>query len=199
MSACSQESTGLNPGFSTGCSNQGPLSNATWTTGISLATSFVGKVYSDLTAGTTTGLLPYGSITDWSRFDNLFRGWGLEGSAFPSADNAGRCTSGSCRLWDWRRAPADTVLRLGSAFHAPINGVPQPCPPEAAGSESLTNVAGTRYLRSAIELIGTGGNDNGLCEAGETCLYAPNIGACTYDANGGLAGVTLYGYETNGQ
>jgi hypothetical protein len=51
------------------------------------------------------------------------------------------------------------------------------------------------------------GDDDGLCEAGETCLYTPNFGAyqghgtltsCTYNVDGGLSGISMYYYPTNG-
>jgi len=52
------------------------------------------------------------------------------------------------------------------------------------------------------------GNDNGVCESNEACLYAPNFGVyqgegalaeCVYqDAAGPVVGVTMYGYLTNG-
>jgi hypothetical protein len=52
------------------------------------------------------------------------------------------------------------------------------------------------------------GNDNGLCESGETCLFLPNIG--TYQGHGdlesvgnlvggALTGITLLRYSTNGR
>ena len=53
------------------------------------------------------------------------------------------------------------------------------------------------------------GNDNGLCESGEACVYAPNIGAyqgegaldfsrrCEF-RNGLVSDVTLYSYPANG-
>ena len=63
-------------------------------------------------------------------------------------------------------------------------------------------------LRDSIEFRGDGiGNDNLLCESGETCLYTPNIAA--YQGHGDLVsagnftdgtitGVSLIRYETNG-
>ena len=95
-----------------------------------------------------------------------------------------------------------------------------------------------RYLKNAIELIGAidrdpssptfgqwDGDGDGLCEAGESCLYAPNFGAyqghsdgasayslvgtregagngslasCTFEADGGIPNVTMYFYPNNG-
>ena len=95
-----------------------------------------------------------------------------------------------------------------------------------------------RYLKNAIELIGAIDKDpssstfgqflgdmDGLCEAGEACLYTPNFGyyqghsssnspynddgtlagntngnleSCTYSANGGIPNVKMYFYKNNG-
>jgi hypothetical protein len=112
------------------------------------------------------------------------------------------------------------------------------CPAEAAGSAYLTSApyaydplyfggldgisTGTaaacasgntdcvqRYLANAVEMMGDDvGDDDGLCESGEACLYTPNFGAyqghgtlqqCAFDASGGpITGVTMYYYPSNG-
>jgi len=67
------------------------------------------------------------------------------------------------------------------------------------------------FLIDAIEIANDAiGNDNGLCESGETCLYTPNIGAYQGHGNlisagaftdstiGGITGVTLLKYSNNG-
>lgn len=65
------------------------------------------------------------------------------------------------------------------------------------------------FLRNAVEIHGDGsGNDNTLCESGETCLYTPNIGAyqghgtlvpaATIGAGGAVENVELLEYEFNG-
>ena len=87
---------------------------------------------------------------------------------------------------------SDTVLR--NALSLPT------------GNDTITN---TTFLRHAVEISGDGiGNDNGLCETGETCVYTPNIGS--YQGHGGLVsagtftdgtltGITLMQYATNGR
>jgi hypothetical protein len=60
-----------------------------------------------------------------------------------------------------------------------------------------------------MEIMSDGiGNDNTLCESGETCLYMPNIGSYQghgnlVDAgafvNGALTGITLLRFENNGR
>jgi hypothetical protein len=81
-----------------------------------------------------------------------------------------------------------------------------------AASNTITLNSKT-YLKNAIELLGyAGGNENGLCETGEICLYSPNYGAyqgegdfATVSCNfvngagaGTVSGVTIYAYPTNG-
>jgi hypothetical protein len=67
----------------------------------------------------------------------------------------------------------------------------------------------TTYLRNAVEIFDDGiGNDNGLCESGETCLFLRNNGsyqghgnlvsAGTF-TNGTLTGITLLKYSSNGR
>lgn len=66
----------------------------------------------------------------------------------------------------------------------------------------------TSYLHPAIEIIDDDiGNDNGLCEAGETCLINTNIGAdpgygslvsAGCDVSGIISNVTLMKYQNNG-
>ncbi len=69
-------------------------------------------------------------------------------------------------------------------------------------------------MRRASEVIGDGiGNDNGLCESNETCIYHPNYGhyagdgtlvstsgACANIGTGGLVeNVRLLAYSSNGR
>lgn len=80
----------------------------------------------------------------------------------------------------------------------------------AAKSASLSGSGtSTRLVSLGYCTPGSGGNENGLCESGETCVYQPNFGAyagegaligpCHYDDRGGpVTAVTLYAHETNG-
>lgn len=75
----------------------------------------------------------------------------------------------------------------------------------------------TTFLRNAYEIIGDGiGNENGLCESNEACIYTPNIasyqghgnltcirGPAEYGcpsafSDGTISGVVLYQYANNG-
>jgi hypothetical protein len=66
----------------------------------------------------------------------------------------------------------------------------------------------TTFLRHAVEVQNDGlGNNNILCESGETCTYMPNIGSYQGHGNlesagafinGTLSGITLMQFDTNG-
>jgi hypothetical protein len=62
---------------------------------------------------------------------------------------------------------------------------------------------------SAFEILDDGvGDDDGLCESGEACVYAPNFGAyqgegalqpCTFPSGGTIKNVSMVGYPVNGR
>ena len=146
-------------------------------------------------------------ITDWIEFDNIFRNWGLDGASdFPNSNNANRCTGGdNCVIWDWRIESADTNIynRSGDGENsnpAFTNG--DTCPSPVDGSQIFT---GNTYLMNALEIIGDSiGDEDGLCETEESCIYAPHFGAylgegdytaktCSF-TNGTVEDVTIYAY-----
>jgi hypothetical protein len=131
------------------CIEAQPSDFGTATTGITLASSFTGKVTSDgsnIDGGATgTATLTDSFIFDWKNFDNFFRGWGLDGSAFPNTDNRNHlgcstnfirnqtdCTgasgtwSGDGRIWDWTLQNSDTAVR-------DVNSIP-------TGNDIITNL-----------------------------------------------------------
>lgn len=69
------------------------------------------------------------------------------------------------------------------------------------------NTCYQRYMKSAVEVMGDDiGDEDGLCESGDACLYTPNFGAyqghgtpttCTF-TDGTITGVTMYYHPTNG-
>jgi hypothetical protein len=91
-----------------------------------------------------------------------------------------------------------------SAYFSGLNGVRQSngavC---ASGDADCVQ----RYLKSAVEILGDDvGDEDGLCEDSEACLYTPNFGAyqghgtlteCTF-TGGTITGVTMFYYPTNG-
>ena len=206
---------GTDPGLDdTTCANNG-ASDAALTQNVSLASSFAGKVGSDDTrnvsdtAGTAAFAAGLDPAFDWIRFDNDQRAWGLDGSAFPNADQRGEwpeiAVPGPGRIWDWSLSAADA----GNAGNPALLGV-LPLPD---GDDTVTadwiNTAGSRtFLRHAIELTDGIGNDDGFCESGETCLYTPNIGSYQGHGelvsagpfvDGALTGITLLRHAQNGR
>ena len=196
------------------CANNGS-SDAASSIGatITLATSFVGKVSSDDVANISDDILG-GAVAsfpaspesfDWSQFDNPYRAWGKDSSSdFPNADHRGRWTNGAGRIWDWSLRATDSVNR------AVVVTLP-------TGEDTITHTWSdatvTTFLKNAVEIPADGiGNDNSLCESGETCLFTPNIGS--YQGSGalvsagaftdgtlagGLTGITLMKFTQNGE
>ncbi len=73
----------------------------------------------------------------------------------------------------------------------------------------VSPIDGRPFLTNATEIFFDGqGNDDGLCQSGEACVYSPNVGAyqgegalssgtCTF-SDGAVSGVELHGYAVNG-
>lgn len=163
----------------------------------------------------SNGTQAFAGLTDLLNFESFFRAWGIYlASPFPvQATMAGPCEAGiTCQIWDWRLRTTDTVLRnISGAFSTGA------CPASVDAS-NIGNVmvdsrtAPQSYLISAMEIWGDDiGDDDGLCESSEACIYNPNIGyylgegsyinptaTCTYTGGNGVTGVTMYGLTTNG-
>ena len=207
----SLSATVFGPGGSCAVLTAQPLSvNAVVTafpsTFVSEPTSESSANYTGLTAAYSTGI-------DFYHFDNMYQGWGYAG-VFPNSP-ASECQSGSgetaCQIWDWSLSKNDTNWLNTSGTGISSNSAFVPggtCPAEVNGNVAVTDETSTyTFLQNAAEIIGSGGNDNGLCETGETCLYTPNLGA--YQGHGTLAqcnfvggtvkNVTMWGYEQNGR
>ncbi|MDH5711517.1 MAG: right-handed parallel beta-helix repeat-containing protein [Gammaproteobacteria bacterium] len=208
------------------CANNG-LSDALLTIGVDITNSFVEKITVDDTMNTsdangTANITDFASSFDWTSFENLYRSWGRDGGAFPDAGNQGLlgCSnisnasaytnqtdceanagiwSGNAHIWDWSLLAADTVVK--SVLSLPT------------GNETITHTwsypGSVTMLRNTVEVMDDGiGNENTLCESGETCLYTPNIGAYQGHGNlisagsigtgGSLENITLMKYQTNG-
>ena len=223
-----------NPGLDEpDCAASG-ASDHTLVSNISLADSFVGKLLSGDALNTSdvdgAAIFPADPATfDWSGFDNAYRGWGIDGSDLPDVDHQGQWTTGPGRIWDWSVSTGDTgnngFAALLAVFVVPDgndtlthrwDGTPASnddpgCDEMVAGSvwNSTDSVCETTFLRNAVEIQADGlGNDNTLCESGETCLYTPNIGS--YQGHGELvsagvitagtlSGITLMKYDSNGR
>ena len=194
---------GTDPGLFHGTCAINGGSTATLLTGITLATSFVAKVNANdvRNMSDTNGTADFSAVGpafDWTRFDNSYRGWGPDGSAFPNADHRNRWASGTGRVWDWSVSAADAGEAGGGPALLGVLALPD-------GDATL---GPTPFLRHAIEIADGIGNNNLLCESNETCLYTPNIGsyqghgtlisAGTF-TDGTLTGITLMRYGSNGR
>ena len=204
-------STGINAD----CSLAAP-SNATVKSGYQFMNQsvhpFIGVVSQDTKQGITSPTpVPFLMIQDFFKFDKPTRRW------VDSTNYYAACATGmTCVIFDYALSASDTLVRnksgdftnLNSAF--PTNSS-DPCPAEVHGNKALTNqhtVVNT-YLQHAFEIVGDEiGNDNGLCESSEACIYSPNPGAyqghgdyrkrtCAFQ-NGTISNVTMYAYPNNG-
>lgn len=214
--------TGNSPGLENGtCANAGTESNATFTAvAADQSKFFVGKVTATdpINSNNNLGLSAFSSLLDWNNFSNAFREWGRDGADFPSSGNIGKCTAGNCRIWDYRlKADANNYAYNSTESVTVKNGnfVPGATCPSAVNGNKVTTYTNSipvtyTFLTNAMEIIGDGvGNDNGLCETGENCIYTPNFGAyqgegdyqsqgtCTFQ-NGTVSNVKMYAYPTLG-
>lgn len=127
-------------------------------------------VNSDFSTGTKT----YASNLSWGGFQNFYRTAGKENAnPFPSTNLLSTCSGAStCRLYDWSFSSSDSTARNSVVC------------PEKLSRPTLT-VSSQTILRNTYEILGDSiGDDDGLCESNEECIYTPNIGA--YQGHGNL-------------
>jgi hypothetical protein len=222
-SASCSTSAGGSPydmGITSACANSGASTATFLTPTFDFSKIFVGKVTTNDTVNSTDlfGAAVFSSLLDWLHFESPFRIWGLDGSTFPHSTNWGACTSGNCRIWDYRLKAdnaniafnnTDLVTSKNPAFIAGAT-----CPSVLNGNKVTTYTNSTpttfTFLTHAQEVLLDGiGNDNGLCESNESCIYTPNFGAyqgegdyysngtCLFQ-DGTVSGVNVYAYPVNG-
>jgi parallel beta-helix repeat protein len=194
---CTVAGTSIDPGLDgLTCEN----SEAELTTGVYFGDSFIAKVYVEDSQNLSDvlGSADYVDIEDWVNFENEYRGWGRDGPLeFPSSFNRSYGLSFmTLRIWDWSLDTTDTVLLEALSSFNPANTL----------THTWSNDSTTQLLGNAIEILGDYiGNDNGLCEIDENCVYSPNIGS--YQGHGILelldtqpvAGYFLYEWNNNGR
>lgn len=173
---------------------------------------------------------------DWTAFENRYAAWGKDGSEFPAVADRGRWVAGDGaeapgRVWDWSalKAADNPLIQSKLMMDAPQLVVGPDARFDASefvvhtwpdyfdrakchrrGGSWDGTVCSSTFLRYAVEDLDDGiGNDNGLCDANEACLFAPNLGA--YQGHGArvaadwfvapneVPGVTLTEYEANGR
>jgi len=166
------------------------------TTGVSLVSAFAGRVTGDdaMNPDDTSGLASEDAVSDWTSFAGPFRHWARESTTFPGMASWGTCSEGTCRIWDWALAADDTVAR-GAL----------PAPDGKATLSHAWNAGGVSvFLPNAAEVTGDGdGDEDLLCEAGETCRVTSNLAsdqeadtpmaAMDMDGDAAVTGVTLLG------
>ena len=217
---CYVAGAGAEPGIDANCDPQNNSDHTKVTTTLNIGnTSFVGKIGASDSAnssanGSGEATFPGSPETfDWSHFEEWFRVWGVSGSAFPSADHDLRWTTGTGAIWDLQLRSADTVLRNttvdGSTQNAAFVGGAA-CPAQLSGNTATTDQRGNTFLTFAYEILHDPFGDNdGLCESNEHCIYTPNFGAyqghgdyrtnsCTF-TDGTISGVTMYAFPNNGR
>ncbi|MDX1958619.1 MAG: hypothetical protein SFU98_08610 [Leptospiraceae bacterium] len=198
------------PGYAVMCAKASPseLTPAT-EVGANLANTFVGKVLSNDTKNSADANGLGTPSTDPYNFENIYRGWGADGGNYPVAGNRGACLTG-CRIWDWSLKATDSQARS-------VND----CPNGALADTHTFSTGNVTFLRNAMEILYDGvGNDNGICESNEDCIWTPNIGSyqghgdlikgteasttpndkscADIGAGGTIQNVKIYKYKTNG-
>ncbi|MCM2277255.1 MAG: hypothetical protein NDJ89_04210 [Oligoflexia bacterium] len=204
---CTLSGGNSTPGLDAACTATG-ASDFVRTTANGISAPY-DRIFTDdaLNASDSAGGAAFESITDWLNFENPWRGWG--------PDWAQLCEAGAlCRIFDFRVLASDTRIRNTTGNGASQNPGFQNgelCPPLLDGNVVTVDQSTPprTYLRNAIEILGReGGNHNGFCESGETCLYTPNFGAyqgegdfttksCVFK-DGIVSGVKIYAYPVNG-
>jgi len=187
--------------------------------------AFVGLVSDPTNPQGATGTSGYDAITSFVTFGADTRRFIRAGVGFPDLTARGPCTGvQSCAILDLALKSADTLLRNRNALptgndvttHAWFNVSGPPadqaaCDARVPGSVFVAgspNRCASVFLKHAWELLDDGiGDEDALCESGETCEFARNIGgyqghgafvsAGTFTA-GTLSGITLVQRQTNG-
>ncbi|MCZ8157976.1 MAG: hypothetical protein O9264_17780 [Leptospira sp.] len=221
------------PGLSTDCSPSNG-SDFSLTRNIAMGESFVGSIFVDDkvneydTNGASTSTYP--NDAQYLKFESPYRSYNLFDAAGQFTEFTRGICSGNCRIFDWSVRKTDSSLRYANVcpdatkplMHI-IGGSAtsfEGCQLLLKGSQYLgSNTCRTFHLRNAREILGDGkGNENGLCESNEECLYTPNLGAyqghgtiqraysvapnrcpdLSANASGELKNIKLYQYSENG-
>lgn len=215
-SLCSaSNSAGVNVGITSSCLLTTP-STGTILSGIDIlhnstpGKTFVGFIPSDSHHPQyTTAGMKFENITNWSLFDKPSRIWVNSSRSLCMATE-------TCFIYDYSLDITDSVILNRSGGLTTSNSIfptdpASNCPAEVHGNQVITDLRTVpqNYLKNAFEIIGDeSGDDDGLCESNEECVYAPNIGAyqghgnyytkqCQFQ-NGTITGVTMYAYPQNG-
>lgn len=183
--------SGANVGFTNSGTPAGQ-SDFQFRANIPIETSFVGYSFQD---DLVNPLDNSGSIsaninqTSYIKFQNPYRSFINYDPVDLFTDNVKGICSINCRIFDWSLKRSDVELRntnscpdLSRPLLHKVGGVATSdaeCQNLVRGSVYLgANACGIYHLRNTIEIIGDAkGNENGLCESNEDCIFTPNLGA----------------------
>jgi hypothetical protein len=123
----------------------------------------------------------------------------------------------NCSIIDWRLKNDNSSALLDRSATGSLNTVAQSfqvnanCPPQVNGNEFVTSIYNKSFLKLAFEevdLYDGIGNDDGLCEDNEKCIFSPNFGSfqgegsltseCTFvngTTSGSISGVSLRAFS----
>lgn len=223
--------SGTNIGFTTSGSPAG-RSDYDFINNVPYESSFVGYVFEDdrVNLNDSSGFVTtYTRDTSLLKFQNSYRSFNNYDPPNVFSDGTRGLCSGNCRIFDWSLKSSDLHFKNANSCPDPsrpllhiVGGVASSesdCHNLVRGSIYLgSNVCGIYHLRNATEIIGDAkGNENGLCESKEDCLFTPNLGA--YQGHGllrkasslrpyhcgdipiregSLSQIRLFGFEENG-
>jgi hypothetical protein len=192
---------------------------------LSTTLDLVADVFGDTTDGINifggTGNVTYaslnanrlGGLTDWVSFSNFNHFIGLYGgTAGLAAEDQGLCgVTTTCQIYSFELSGAATLKNINGTFTA---GAACPASVDASVAANVVTdqlTAPNTFLINAREVIddydSNGdrlGDDDGLCESYEACIFTPDIGAsnllepntsagtCTFTGGNGVVGVTMY-------
>jgi hypothetical protein len=200
-------------------------SDAVLYTGVNGEDILVGAQTEDTVQPFDDGGIVSGAVDEMPRgtlgaFEHDYRGFGWDATL---ADFEVRYTCyQNCRIWDFAPVATDTEIlninpmpsgddvRVHAWLSRPTAATQQSDCAEFPGSQfnAQRGACETTHLEHAYERMGDRiGNDNGLCESGEHCIWVRNIGSyqghgALVEAPGFVEGVltqiTMWTYENNG-
>jgi len=210
---CAATGTGVN----SACDASGI---STFTRIASGAPTFGGKVSNDTVnaSDASIGIIngPITAATDLFNFFNPFRVMGMQNAAaFPASTHRNADVDGPIQIYDLSLQSIDSsyLERIGDGTNTNAIFTAGNCPDTVESDVDYLTVFGETFLTSATEIVDEHGDNDGLCESNEHCLYAPNFGyyqgsgnwqgnTCVYQ-NGsigvGVDGVIMYALPTNGE
>lgn len=186
--------------FGVSCANI--VTNLEATNGIE--DDFVGAVQ-DFKMGTDTfGFLA--SVLNWTDFDIPFKSFLTTVSPFGTSNP--QCGF-NCYAYDWTvKLNANRLFNTtGTGYDTAQNGWTEggACPAAVQGSRTIASPSATAHLYNATEIMGDAiGDDDGMCESNEHCLFSPHFGGfqgktdatakygnCTF-VDGAVTGVQMF-------